>query len=166
VLLLQEFDFEVRGRKGCENQVADHLSRLEAGAIAAEGRDIDDCFPDELVVMISQTSIPWYANYANFIPCGLLHEGLSSHIKRKFLFDVKRYILDEPFHLVECADNVIWHCVLKVEVQEILEAFHASPVGGHHGAYTQLLKFCYVVTFGPKCSKTPILFVSVAHNVK
>ena len=29
VLLLQEFDFEVIDRKGTENQVADHLSRLE-----------------------------------------------------------------------------------------------------------------------------------------
>ena len=28
VLLLQEFDFEVLDRKGTENQVADHLSRL------------------------------------------------------------------------------------------------------------------------------------------
>ena len=29
VLLLQEFDFEVSDRKGTENQVVDHLSRLE-----------------------------------------------------------------------------------------------------------------------------------------
>ena len=28
-LLLQDFDFEVKHRKGTENQVADHLSRLE-----------------------------------------------------------------------------------------------------------------------------------------
>ncbi|KAF3634668.1 hypothetical protein FXO38_25027 [Capsicum annuum] len=31
VLLLQGFDFEVKDNKGCENQVADHLSRMEAG---------------------------------------------------------------------------------------------------------------------------------------
>ncbi|XP_070029147.1 uncharacterized protein [Nicotiana sylvestris] len=29
VLLLQEFDLEIRDRKGIDNQVADHLSRLE-----------------------------------------------------------------------------------------------------------------------------------------
>ncbi|XP_075473911.1 uncharacterized protein LOC142504960 [Primulina tabacum] len=29
ILLVQEFNFEVKDRKGCENQVADHLSRLE-----------------------------------------------------------------------------------------------------------------------------------------
>ena len=28
VLLLQEFDFETQNRKGCENLVADHVSRL------------------------------------------------------------------------------------------------------------------------------------------
>lgn len=28
VLLLQEFDFEVKDRKGIENQVVDHLSHL------------------------------------------------------------------------------------------------------------------------------------------
>ena len=33
VLLLQKFDFEVRDTKGTENQVTDHLSRLEYGAM-------------------------------------------------------------------------------------------------------------------------------------
>ena len=33
VLLLQEFDFEVRDRKGTENQVVNHLSRPEDDAM-------------------------------------------------------------------------------------------------------------------------------------
>lgn len=37
VLLLQEFDFDVKERKGTENQVADHLSRLEDEAIRELG---------------------------------------------------------------------------------------------------------------------------------
>ena len=37
VLLLQEFDFEVLDRKGTENQVVDHLSRLEDEAMRELG---------------------------------------------------------------------------------------------------------------------------------
>ena len=37
VLLLQEFDFEVRDRKGTKNQVVDHLSRLEDEAMRELG---------------------------------------------------------------------------------------------------------------------------------
>ena len=49
VLLLQEFDFEVRNKKVIENQVADHLSRLEDEPMTELGdkTDIDDTFPDE-----------------------------------------------------------------------------------------------------------------------
>ena len=52
VLLLQEFDFEVMDRKGTENQVADHLSRLEDEAMRElwDKTDIDDTFPDEHVL--------------------------------------------------------------------------------------------------------------------
>ena len=37
VLLLQEFNFEMKDRKGTENQVADHLSRLEDEAMRELG---------------------------------------------------------------------------------------------------------------------------------
>ncbi|XP_073033769.1 uncharacterized protein [Primulina eburnea] len=46
ILMLQEFDFEVKDRKGCENQVADHLSRFELEDKKYEGI-IKEAFPDE-----------------------------------------------------------------------------------------------------------------------
>ncbi|XP_070007160.1 uncharacterized protein [Nicotiana sylvestris] len=47
VLLLQEFDLEIRDRKVTENQVVDHLSRLEGAEISIEVEDILENFPDE-----------------------------------------------------------------------------------------------------------------------
>lgn len=36
LLLLQEFDFEVKNRKGCENQVVYHLYHLEFNVVASD----------------------------------------------------------------------------------------------------------------------------------
>ena len=53
VLLLQEFDIEIRDRKGTENQVADHLSRIEPVAGASlPSTEISETFPDEQLFAI------------------------------------------------------------------------------------------------------------------
>ena len=44
VLLLQEFDVEIKDKKGTENLVADHLSMLESPRNEVQ---INDNFPDE-----------------------------------------------------------------------------------------------------------------------
>ena len=49
VLLLKEFDYEIKDKKGIENLVADHLSRLEG---LSKEIQINDDFPDEQLLAI------------------------------------------------------------------------------------------------------------------
>ncbi|RDX92983.1 Retrovirus-related Pol polyprotein, partial [Mucuna pruriens] len=62
MLLLQEFDLEIRDKKGVENSVADHLSRIER---ESEPMPIRDEFPDEQLLHI-KTAAPWFADICNY----------------------------------------------------------------------------------------------------
>ena len=63
-------------RKGTENQVVDHLSRLEDEAMRELGdkTDIDDTFPDEHVIASSQDLIPWFADFANYLASDMFQQ--------------------------------------------------------------------------------------------
>ena len=53
VLLLQEFDLEIKEKKGCDNVIADHLSRVEKPLVQTEERKIAENFPDEQLFHLS-----------------------------------------------------------------------------------------------------------------
>ncbi|XP_070048854.1 uncharacterized protein [Nicotiana tomentosiformis] len=59
VLLLQEFNLEIRNRKGTDNQVANHLSRLEGAKKKVEVEDITETFPDEQLLVVAMEETPW-----------------------------------------------------------------------------------------------------------
>ena len=88
VLLLQEFDIDIRDKKGMENVVADHLSRLEVQSQVDEVQ-INDYFPDEQLLALS--IVPWYADLVNYLVSGIIPPSMSYHQKKKFLWDVNQY---------------------------------------------------------------------------
>ena len=67
VLLLQEFNLQIKDKKGVENVVADHLSRLTI-AHDTHSLPINDEFPEESLMQLEKA--PWYAHIANFLATG------------------------------------------------------------------------------------------------
>ncbi|XP_019226884.1 PREDICTED: uncharacterized protein LOC109208257 [Nicotiana attenuata] len=130
----------VKDRKGTQNQVADHLSRLEEAGRPKGGLEINDAFPDEHILALSSTFVPWYADIANYLVSDLIPDGLESYQKKMFLRDCRQYYWQEPFLFRVCADNIIRRCVPEEEIMPILKACHDSPVGGHHGGNRTAVK--------------------------
>ena len=62
VLLLQEFNLEIRDKKGAKNVIADHLSRLGA---EQELNPINEIFPDKLLFHMQKIETLWFVNLAN-----------------------------------------------------------------------------------------------------
>ncbi|XP_071933957.1 uncharacterized protein [Coffea arabica] len=85
ILLLQEFDVEIKDKKGSENLVADHLSRLEYIPIKDQV-PIQENFQDEFVLALRNS--PWYADFANYLVSGEIQKGFNYHQKKKFLHDL------------------------------------------------------------------------------
>ncbi|KAK8680591.1 hypothetical protein V6N13_109533 [Hibiscus sabdariffa] len=131
ILLLQEFDLEVKDRKWTENQVADHLSRLDNPHNQDRDVEISDSFPDEKILFA--TAIPWYADIVNFLVSGIVLSDLSSQGCKKFRHDAKFFYWDEPYLFKQCADQVLRRCVPEEEQKDIMYHCHAASCGGHFG---------------------------------
>ncbi|GJX77769.1 reverse transcriptase domain-containing protein [Tanacetum coccineum] len=137
ILLLQEFDIEIRDKKGAENLAADHLSRLEnPHQDKFENKEINEAFPLETLgsIALKDDSTPWFADFANYHAGKFIVKGMSSQQKNKFFKDVKHYFWDDPFLFKNCADQVIRRCVSGQEALDILKACHSGPTRGHYGA--------------------------------
>ena len=67
VLLLQEFNLQIKDKKGVKNVVADHLLRLTI-AHNTHNPPINDEFLEESLLLVENA--PWYAHIANFLETG------------------------------------------------------------------------------------------------
>nr|GFB87142.1 reverse transcriptase domain-containing protein [Tanacetum cinerariifolium] len=128
VLLIQEFTFKVIDTKGAENLAADHLSRLEnPHQNVLDPKEINESFPLKTLNLVStrsNSSTPWFSDFANYHAGNFVINGMSSQQKSKFFKDVKHYFWDDPFLFKICADQVIRRCVHRQEAIDILKACH------------------------------------------
>ncbi|KAD2392836.1 hypothetical protein E3N88_39813 [Mikania micrantha] len=125
ILLLQEFDLEIRDKKGSDNVVADHLSRIGVNS-DEESNDINESFPDEYLLTVSH--LPWFADIVNYLAAGVLPDHWTKRKRQQFLAQV-RYPKPDLFKVG--SDQIIRRCIPGEEVQEVLSLTHASACGGH-----------------------------------
>jgi hypothetical protein len=108
ILLLQEFDITIKDKKGTENAVAYHLSRLTIDS-RSDITPIDDYFPDESLFSVS--IMPWFANIVNFLVSGQLPAHWSTQDKRKFLNEVKNFYWDDLYLFKYYLDQIFRRCI-------------------------------------------------------
>ncbi|KAJ9536445.1 hypothetical protein OSB04_un000380 [Centaurea solstitialis] len=159
ILLLQEFDIEIKDKKGSENTVADHLSRIEEGP----SRGIDDLplnesFPDEQLFSV-KSSDPRFADLVNFLAGNVTPHGLNSHQRRKFFADAKLYFWDEPCLYKRCGDGMIRRCVPNEEKESIMTHCHSLECGGHFSVDRTMAKVLQSGFFWPTLFKDTRSFI-------
>ncbi|GJZ66961.1 reverse transcriptase domain-containing protein [Tanacetum coccineum] len=124
VLLLQEFDFNVIDTKGAENLAADHLSRLENPyENVLDPKEVNENFPLETLNMVtsrSDSSTPWFADYANYHAGNFIVKRMPSQQKNKFFRDVKHYLVTTPIWFKKCGSNDSGALCLVQESSDIL----------------------------------------------
>ena len=118
ILLLQEFDLVIRDKKGSENVVADHLSRLVNEEVTLMEAEIKDKFPDESLFLIAKR--PWFADMANSKAAGIIPKDLTWQQRKKFFHDVRFYIWDDSHLFKVGVDNLLRRCVTSEEAKGIL----------------------------------------------
>jgi hypothetical protein len=132
ILLLQEFDIEIRDKKGTENVVADHLSRIQFET--ALPLTVHDSFPDEQLFEITPREPPWYADIINYLATDQIPSHWSKQDKDRFFKQVRFYFWEDPELFKYCADQIIRRCVPESEFHSILTFFHSLACGGHFSA--------------------------------
>nr|CAN64603.1 hypothetical protein VITISV_033149 [Vitis vinifera] len=130
-------DAKARDKKGVENVVADHLSRL---AIAHNSHvlPINDDFPEESLMLLEKS--PWYAHIANYLVTGEVPSEWKAQDRKHFFAKIHAYYWEEPFLFKYCADQIIRKCVPEEEQQGILNHCHENACEGHFASQKTTMK--------------------------
>ncbi|GJV47164.1 reverse transcriptase domain-containing protein [Tanacetum coccineum] len=81
---------EIKDRKGIENVIADHLSRIENDK-SSDDSEVDDNFPRDTLMEINIKDEAWFADFANYLVADIIPKGMTYQQKNKFFSDLKHY---------------------------------------------------------------------------
>lgn len=172
ILLLQEFDLEIKDKTGAKNAVADHLSRL----IQEECKfPLLESFPDEHLLAISELeqnqpttvsdcTTPWYADIVNFLVAKVFPAGMNKARKDKLRSDAKYYVWDDPYLWKHCSDQIIRRCVPDSEFHSILTFCHTYACGGHFGSKRTAHKVLESGFYWPSLFRDAFMFCKSCDN--
>jgi len=152
-------DCEIRRRKGYENLVPDHLSRI----IVESESTISKCFLDEQLLMVQ--SEPWYAYIVNYLVTGKILMSWSKHDKDRFFSLVKFFYWDDPYLFKYSSNQILGRCIPDNEIRNVLAFCHDQACGGHFSGKKQLSKSFNVVCIGLPYSKMPICTIRVVLGI-
>ncbi|GJX92617.1 reverse transcriptase domain-containing protein [Tanacetum coccineum] len=154
ILFLQEFDIEIKDRKGTENVVVDHLSRIENDELSDDS-EVDDNFPRETLMEINTKDKPWFADFANYLVADIIPKGMTYQQKNKFFSDLKHYFWEEPCLFKVCSDGIIRRYdempLNNIQVCEIFDVWGIDFMG----PFPKSHKFEYILVAVDYVSKWP-----------
>jgi hypothetical protein len=131
ILLLQEFDVEIRDKKGVENVVADHLSRMNRGK--DDNELIEDKIRDDHLYRVLD-KVTWMIDIIRAIrKMPLDHLDINS--QRRIISESKKYFWDAPYLFKLGNDGVMIRCVPREERLKILRKCHSAEYVGHYSHF-------------------------------
>jgi hypothetical protein len=131
ILLLQEFDVEIRDKKGVENVVVDHFSRMNCGQ--DDKGPIEDKMRDDHLYRVLDKDT-WMIDIIRAIR-KMPFDHLDKNSQKKIISESKKYFWDAPYLFKLGNDGVMIRCVPREERLEILRKCHSAEYGGHYSHF-------------------------------
>jgi hypothetical protein len=162
ILILQEFDVEIHDKKGVENVVADHLSRMNHGQDDKE-RIEDKMRDDHLYRVLDKDT--WMIDIIRAIQKMPL-DHLDKNTQRRIISESQKYFWDSPYLFKLGNDGVMRRCVPREERLEILRKCHLAEYGGHYSHFQTQAKVWSSGFYWPGCMKILKYMLRHSPNVK
>ena len=154
---------EIKDKKGTDNVVADHLSKLTIDS-TSDIPPINDYFPDESLLSLS--SMPWFANFDNFLASWYLPTHWSTQDKRKFLNEVKNFYWNDPYIFKYCLNQIFQRCISDNEVSSVIKLCHSKACRRHFSSKKTTAKILQYGSISPPCSKTQMCSAKLVKIIK